>query len=89
MLKLFKCYISIKTNSDYYNLCYNRNEIEYIFANNKEEVKCLLNAKYPNATNIDIIEMNISPGLVISLNRYNLILEDNSLDLSANTEKSK
>lgn len=87
MLQLFKCYISIEANSKYFDLCYNRNEIEYIFANTTEEVKCLLNAKYPNAANIDIIEMDISPGLVISLNRYNLTLEDNSLDLSANNEK--
>lgn len=83
MLKLFKCILLKHNESEFFeNSCVARRIIEYIFETDEDKVKNILNNKYPDAFNINIFEINISPGLTINLNRYNLTLEDNELSLS-------
>lgn len=85
MLKLFKCIIIKEDKAEFFeNSCVAKRIIEYIFETDETNVKNIINNKYPDISSINVFEINILPGLTINLNRYNLTLEDNELQLSMN-----
>lgn len=58
---------------------------EYLFAGSKTEATNIFENRYKNNVHLHVSEVNISPGLIIYKNKYNLNIEDNELTLSVDS----